>query len=241
MVRRLVTIGVYGSTSDRFLAALKHVKVDVLLDVRQRRGVRGAEYAWANSQRLQQALADRGIAYRHLKELAPTSEIRAVQYAADAATGEGKRTRAELSAGFKRAYVERILEPADLGELLASFDDSCTAALLCVERDPQACHRSLIADRLAADHGGARRALDAVNRILVVSKSRMRGGHVCVGGDDLDDRMLSLRLLRPDGTNMPADARFEIGQVWKLHYEPAPRVTRRMWRMFTWIATRRGT
>jgi uncharacterized protein (DUF488 family) len=127
--------------------------VDVLLDVRQRRGVRGSEYAWANSQRLQQALAESGIAYRHLKQLAPTSEIRAAQYAADAAIGEGKRTRTELSDAFKRAYVEQILEPADLGGLLADLDGSITVALLCVERDPRACHRSLIADRLAADHG----------------------------------------------------------------------------------------
>jgi hypothetical protein len=33
----------------------------------------------------------------------------------------------------------------------------------------------------------------------------MRGGHVCVGGHDLDEGMRSLRLLRPDGTDMPAD------------------------------------
>jgi hypothetical protein len=61
-----------------------------------------------------------------------------------------------------------------------------------------------------------------VNRVLVVSKTRMRGGHVCVGGHDLDEGMHSLRLLRPDGTNMPADTSFEIGQVWELDYQPAP-------------------
>ncbi|MFI4977282.1 MAG: DUF488 family protein [Solirubrobacterales bacterium] len=153
MMGRLVTVGVYGFTAERFLTALKRAEVDVLLDVRQRRGVRGSEYAWANSQRLQKALADGGIAYQHLKALAPTSEIRAAQYAADAAAGDRKRTRTELSDGFKRAYVERILEPADLSELLAGFDNSVTAALLCVERDPGACHRSLIADRLGTDYG----------------------------------------------------------------------------------------
>jgi uncharacterized protein (DUF488 family) len=152
MMGRLVTVGVYGFTVERFLAALKRAEVDVLLDVRQRRGVRGSEYAWANSQRLQQALTEHGIAYEHLKELAPTSEIRATQYAADATAGGGKRTRTELSDDFKRAYVERILEPADLEGLLAGFDNSITAALLCVERDPRACHRSLIAERLAADY-----------------------------------------------------------------------------------------
>jgi uncharacterized protein (DUF488 family) len=152
MVGRMVTVGVYGFTVERFLAALKQAEVDVLLDVRQRRGVRGSEYAWANSQRLQQALIEHGIAYEHLKELAPTSEIRATQYAADATAGEGKRTRTELSDDFKRTYIEWILEPADLEGLLAVFDTSVTAALLCVESNPRACHRSLIAERLAVDH-----------------------------------------------------------------------------------------
>jgi uncharacterized protein (DUF488 family) len=91
MVGRLVSVGVYGFTAERFLVALEQAKVDVLLEVRQRRGVRGPEYTWANSRRLQQALTEHGIAYEHLKELAPTSEIRAGQYAADAAAGESKR------------------------------------------------------------------------------------------------------------------------------------------------------
>jgi len=49
----------------------------------------------------------------------------------------------------------------------------------------------------------------------------MRGDHVCVGGHDLDQAMRSFRLMRPDGSNMPADTRFEIGQVWKLDYRPS--------------------
>jgi len=60
-----------------------------------------------------------------------------------------------------------------------------------------------------------------VSRVLIVSKTRMRGDHVCVGGHDLDESMCSIRLLQPDGTNMPAGTRFEIGQVWDLDYEPA--------------------
>ena len=150
---RVVTIGVYGFTVDRFLTALREAGVDALLDVRQRRGVRGSDHAWANSQRLQGALADAGIAYRHLKALAPTTEMREAQYAVDAAKGEGKRTRTQLSDDYKRAYVRLILDAADLGELLGGFDESVTAALLCVESDARACHRGLIADRLAADHG----------------------------------------------------------------------------------------
>jgi hypothetical protein len=33
---RLVTVGVYGFTAERFLAALKRAEVDVLFDVRRR-------------------------------------------------------------------------------------------------------------------------------------------------------------------------------------------------------------
>ena len=52
---RIATIGVYGWTLESFLAALHVANVRVVLDVRQRRGVRGPEYAWANSARLQAA------------------------------------------------------------------------------------------------------------------------------------------------------------------------------------------
>jgi uncharacterized protein (DUF488 family) len=152
VVGRVVTIGVYGFTVDRFVAALRKAGVDVVLDVRQRRGVRGAEYAWANSLRLQRALGDAGIAYRHLKELAPTTAMRQAQYAVDAVRGEGKRTRTELSDVYRRAYVEQILDPADVDELLGDFDDSVTGALLCVEGDARACHRGLIAERLRSEH-----------------------------------------------------------------------------------------
>ena len=125
----------------------------VLLDVRQRRGVRGAEYAWANAKRLRAALEDAGIDYRHLPELAPTTELRRLQYAEDDRQGVGKRSRRELALEYRERYTAEILDRADLPELASSLPDDGTAALFCVERDPEACHRSLIAERLAADHG----------------------------------------------------------------------------------------
>ena len=72
---RVATIGVYGCTLERFLDALDGADVRQLLDVRQRRGVRGSEYSWANSRRLQAALAGAGIEYRHHREFAPTTEL----------------------------------------------------------------------------------------------------------------------------------------------------------------------
>jgi uncharacterized protein (DUF488 family) len=151
-VATINTIGVYGFDRDTFLEALAAAGVNLVLDVRQRRGVRGAEYAWANARRLEAALAEAGIRYSHLPELAPTTELREAQYQADARRREGKRSRTVLAPEYVRGYEEQILGPVDLGPIL-KFVGKSRAALLCVERDPEACHRSLIAVRLASDWG----------------------------------------------------------------------------------------
>ena len=152
MSRGIATIGVYGFDREAFLRALAGAGVDVLVDVRQRRGVRGSEYAWANSLRLQDALADAGIEYVHMKQLAPTTEMRQAQYREDARRGEGKRSRTALAPEYVSGYTEQILDPVDLGAIVAFIGNS-RAALLCVERDAEACHRSLIAARLAEKYG----------------------------------------------------------------------------------------
>lgn len=149
----VVTIGVYEFDLAAFLAALRAENVGLLIDVRQRRGVRGPEYAWANSARLQDALARAEIAYEHHRELAPTTELRQLQYAEDARQGVGKRSRAELAPEYERRYTVEILDLVDLEDLARSLPADSRSALLCVERDPEACHRSLIAARLADRHG----------------------------------------------------------------------------------------
>jgi uncharacterized protein (DUF488 family) len=154
-VPTVATIGVYGFSARTFLDRLRDSGVALLLDVRQRRGVRGSEYAWANSARLQAALAAAGIAYRHHRELAPTTELRHLQYREDDRQGVGRRARVRLTSEYRERYVTEILERADLHALVVELPDDGLAALMCVERDAEACHRSLIAERLAADHGVA--------------------------------------------------------------------------------------
>jgi uncharacterized protein (DUF488 family) len=149
----VVTIGVYEFDLPSFLAALRAADVRLLVDVRQRRGVRGARYAWANARRLQAALAEAGIAYSHHVELAPTTELRHLQYAADDRRGEGKRSRTVLDPAYVEGYVSEILDRADLDALVGELPDDGAAALLCVEADPEACHRSLLAQRLAERYG----------------------------------------------------------------------------------------
>ncbi len=153
-MQRLATIGVYGFSGESFLHRLHQRDVAVLLDVRQRRGVRGPDYAWANARRLQESLTQAGIGYQHHLELAPTTELRQLQYAEDDRRGVGKRSRRELAAEYARRYTEEILDPADLTPVLAVLSTQ-PAALFCVERDPEACHRSLIAQRLVDEHGVA--------------------------------------------------------------------------------------
>jgi uncharacterized protein (DUF488 family) len=150
---RVATIGVYGFTADSFRDELERAGVGRVIDVRQRRGVRGPEYAWANSQRLQSMLAEAGIDYVHRKDLAPTTELRRLQYAEDDRRGVGKRNRSELAPEYERRYVAEILARADLDGLARELSSDRPAALLCVERDPEACHRSLIAERLRRERG----------------------------------------------------------------------------------------
>jgi uncharacterized protein (DUF488 family) len=152
-VPRVATIGVYGFTAGTFVDALRAHDVRLVVDVRQRRGVRGSEYAWANATRLQRLLAEAGIGYAHRPELAPTTELRQLQYAEDDRLGVGKRERRELAPAFVEGYTREILDAADLEPLVAELPADGAAALLCVERDPEACHRSLVAARLAAEHG----------------------------------------------------------------------------------------
>lgn len=152
-VPRIVTVGVYGFDAASFVQRLRDADVHLLLDVRQRRGVRGPEYAWANARRLQRALAEAGIAYEHHPDLAPTTELRHLQYAEDDRQGVGKRSRRELAAEYIRRYTTEILDEADLTPLVPALSSGGAAALFCVERDPEACHRSLIAQRLAERYG----------------------------------------------------------------------------------------
>jgi len=151
----LVTLGVYGFTAEAFFAALAGAGVDTFCDLRWRRGVRGAEYAFANSARLQRRLAAMGIRYRHFRQLAPSPALRQRQYESDQAAGTTKRQRAVLGESFVAGYRAEYLRPFDSRQLVGQLDaDATTVALFCVEREPAACHRSLVAERWQQDLGG---------------------------------------------------------------------------------------
>jgi hypothetical protein len=154
MTLDIVTIGAYGWDEEDFFRALTRAQVDLFCDIRARRGVRGSAYAFANSERLQARLAEEGIRYLHCKELAPSAETRAAQYAVDRAAKVAKRQRAVLSPAFADAYRRERLEDFDSAAFVASLGPGAqVVALFCVEGEPAACHRSLLAARLAQDLG----------------------------------------------------------------------------------------
>ena len=63
-------------------------------------------------QRPEAALADAGIEYRHHKELAPTTELRQLQYREDDRRGEGKRSRSVLAPEYAAGYTARSSTPS---------------------------------------------------------------------------------------------------------------------------------
>lgn len=149
------SVGVYGSTEDSFFQKIKENNIDTFLDIRQRRGVRGAKYSYVNSKRLQARLGEMGVRYKHIIDLAPTKEIRELQKEADKQTGIAKRQRNALGQVFRIAYKDRILNKFDLADLVKSLEriGGNKVVLFCVEEAPEACHRSIIAERLEIELG----------------------------------------------------------------------------------------
>ncbi|WP_328741017.1 DUF488 domain-containing protein [Streptomyces erythrochromogenes] len=124
-MRRIATVGVYGLTVADFLDELVAKRVRLLFDLRQRRGVRGHDHAWANAACLQRALAAANIDYRHLKALAPTTELRQLQHREDDRQGVGKRNREALAP----EYVTRVAVRPPSRPTKSSVPKPCPARL----------------------------------------------------------------------------------------------------------------
>lgn len=147
-MNKVYTIGVIGFNADTFFGALQKAGVDTLIDIRRRRDVRGRDYAFANSLRLQARLAELGINYLHRLDLAPTKSMIEIQMDADHAAHVPTRQREVLSPAFAEAYKRDVLANFDPHALATELPADAVVALMCVERDPKACHRSLVAARL---------------------------------------------------------------------------------------------
>ena len=149
---KVYTIGVYNSTESSYFRKLQENNIDLFCDIRQRRGVRGSQYKYVNSNYLQAKLQDFGIVYKYIKELAPTNDIRQKQKDVYNANGETKTQRTILGTTFKSEYLKQILEPFDMEKLANDLQvsDAKNIVFFCVEEHAAACHRSLVAQKLSS-------------------------------------------------------------------------------------------
>ena len=153
---QLFTIGGYGHTEETFVSRLKSNSIDLFVDIRARRGMRGRKYSFLNASRLQVALKEVNIAYLHLKNLAPSDDVRNAQRMADAESDYTKRSRERLSDTFISEYKSKVLQVVDRSEVLSLLADFDCVCLFCVESLPNACHRSIVTSWLEEETGPAR-------------------------------------------------------------------------------------
>ncbi|MBA2286946.1 MAG: DUF488 domain-containing protein [Ktedonobacteraceae bacterium] len=151
-MKKIVTTGIYGFAETGFFQALIDANVDTFCDIRLHRGVRGARYTFANSEYLQRRLHESSIRYFHSKELAPARTLRAIQWQEDKTQGVAKHRREALGQAFIAAYERECLAAFDVSAFVAMLgEETQVLALCCVESEPQACHRSLLAAYLARE------------------------------------------------------------------------------------------
>jgi uncharacterized protein (DUF488 family) len=147
----IFTIGAYNSTEDSYFNKLRENHIDLFCDIRQRRGVRGSQYKYVNSNYLQEKLKDLDIPYEYIKELAPTSEIRQKQKEADKLNNETKKMRTKLGTIFANEYRKQILANFDMNTFAKHLTELGVrnVVFFCVEEHAEACHRSLVAKELS--------------------------------------------------------------------------------------------
>lgn len=128
------TIGYEGTDIDRLVATLKAVGVKVVADVR---AVAVSRKKGFSKSALRSRLEREGITYSHLVELG------------DPKTGR-EAARAGRYETFRRIYARHLSRLKSQAALraLADIVSEAPTCLLCFERDPSVCHRSMVADQL---------------------------------------------------------------------------------------------
>ena len=133
---RIFTIGYEGTTVGEFLNALKEAGVRRVIDVRALPLSRRPGFS---KSALRASLDEAGIEYVHLKALGTPSEGRTA-------------SRAGRHEEMARVYAGQLELPeamAQSAQMLELAREKPTA-LMCMERDPAHCHRTLLLDAVAA-------------------------------------------------------------------------------------------
>ena len=137
MSMRIFTIGYEATTMAEFLAALNQAGVKRVIDVRALPLSRRPGFSKSP---LRATLDEAGIEYVHLKALGTPSEGRSAARA-------GRQADLERIYASQLELPEAIVQAEQMRELAAEKP----SALLCYEREPAGCHRSLLLAAVASD------------------------------------------------------------------------------------------
>ncbi len=133
------TVGYERATPPSLLAALRAAGVRRVVDVRALANSRRPGFA---KRALAAALEEAGIGYTHLPALGTPPEGR-------------EAVRAGRPEEMKRVFARRLAGTEAQAALAALAEDARRGpvCLLCLEADPRHCHRTLVAEALAAGGG----------------------------------------------------------------------------------------
>jgi uncharacterized protein (DUF488 family) len=134
---KIFTIGYEGTTQAEFIAALQAAGVERVIDVR---AVPLSRKPGFSKNILKNGLAEAAIDYVHLKALGTPPEGRE-------AARKGRHADLERIYAGQLDLPEAIVAAEQMRELAADKP----SALLCFEREPGSCHRSLLLEAVAPD------------------------------------------------------------------------------------------
>ena len=134
---RIFTIGYENATVGDFLAALEQAGVKRIIDVR---AVPNSRRPGFSKTPLRNALAEVDIDYVHLRALGTPADGRVA-------------ARAGRHSDLERIYAGQLELPEAIaqGAQMVALAEEKPSAVLCYERDPAVCHRTLLLNAVAPD------------------------------------------------------------------------------------------
>lgn len=128
------TIGYEGAAIEDLIAALTRAGITRVLDIRESPYSQRGEFS---TDELRAALAEYGIAYTHIRTLGNPPAGR-------------EAARAGHAAAFREIFSAHLNGPAARDGLAMALEFAADEAvcLLCLEKSPIHCHRSMVAARL---------------------------------------------------------------------------------------------
>jgi uncharacterized protein (DUF488 family) len=139
MVLPVATIGYERAPQSAVIARLKEAGVELLIDVR---AIAASRRAGFSKTLLGGSLRDAGVDYLHLRDLGTPKPGR-------------EAARAGRIGEMRAIFDEHMTTAAALGALERAIEEAegRRVCLLCFENDPACCHRTAVAERIAARTG----------------------------------------------------------------------------------------